>query len=100
MSAWAPELNQTFDLLGGSLPVAKQSKLETAGLKELQTAYAQLDRTLASLQSVADRMRSHGSQLDRQAGTREAQRLANAVSRFAEDLDILRSRWDANGKGR
>ena len=100
VSAWAPELNQTFDLLGGSLPVAKQSKLETAGLKELQTAYAQLDRTLASLQSVADRMRSHGSQLDRQAGTREAQRLANAVSRFAEDLDILRSRWDANGKGR
>ena len=99
LSAWAPDVNQTFDLMGGVLPIAKRGILETFGPKELQDAYARLDRSFASLQAVADRMHSHGKELGQTPAAREAQRLANAVSRFAEDLDTLYSRWDANGKG-
>lgn len=94
LSAWAPEPAQTFDLLAGELPVAQMEKLRLTGLRELQGALSQLEQMLGNLQAIATRMREHADQVFNDPSSADAQRLANAIMRFSEDVEGVRSRWN------
>ena len=98
LPAWAPEVAEEFDLLAEELPVAKKEKLWFAGIEELKGALGELGRMLGNLDSIASRMQEHADQVFKDPESKDAQRLANAILRFTEDLDALRSRWDGNGE--
>lgn len=92
--AYAPVANESFELLEGELPVAKAEKLWVSGLKDLKLSIEQLDAVFAGLQAVSERMHTHSEEVFSDPSSRDAQRLANAIMRFSEDLESLRSRWD------
>lgn len=95
LSAWAPKPHESFDLLIGKLPVAKAEKLWVSGLNDLKMALSQLDTVFGGIQEVRDRLREHSDEVFHDPTSRDAQRLANAVLRFVEDMDTLRSRWNS-----
>jgi len=97
INAWAPEPQQEFDLLEETLPVAKAEKLWVSGLQDLKRALGQLETTLSGISTVADRMKQHGDEVFSDPSSRDAQRLANAIMRFSDDLESLQSRWNGNG---
>lgn len=97
LSAWAPQPNESFELLEGSLPAAKAEKLWVSGLQDLKIAFTQLDEVFGGLKAVSDRMHEHGDEVFQDPSSRDAQRLANAILRFVEDLESLRTRWDGDG---
>ncbi len=94
LPAWAPKPNESFDLLGKALPVAEREKLWVSGLGELQDALGQLDAIFTDVEGVSKRLHEHAAQVLSDPSSQDAQRLANAILRFAEDLESLRSRWD------
>jgi len=95
LSAWAPAPFESFDLLAGDLPVAKAEKLWVSGLNDLKVALGQLDSVFKSVQEVRSRMQQHSEEVFHDPSSRDAQRLANAVMHFVEDLESLRSRWNS-----
>ena len=96
LAAWAPRPGESFDLLEDRLPIASEEKLWVAGIADLKQAYVQLDQVFAGVRAVANRMHSHGQEAFKDPSSHNAQKLANAVLRFTEDLEALRSRWDGN----
>jgi hypothetical protein len=42
-------------------------------------------------------MKEHGQEVFSDPTSRDAQRLANAIMRFAEDIEALHGRWNGNG---
>ena len=74
--------------------MAKAEKLWVSGLKDLKLSIEQLDAVFAGLQAVSERMHTHSEEVFSDPSSRDAQRLANAIMRFSEDLESLRSRWD------
>jgi hypothetical protein len=95
LSAWAPSPNESFDLLEEELPAAKEEKLWYAGLEDLKDALNRMDEVFSGIRVVSDRMKEHGNQVFKDPSSRDAQRLANAIVRFSEELESLRGRWDA-----
>lgn len=95
LPAWAPQLGESFDLLAKTLPIAKEAVLGIAAIEELEAAYSRLSEVLEGLRAIEQRMRLHGRQLSAEAKAKEIQRLANAVNRYAEDIEELRARWDS-----
>jgi metallo-beta-lactamase family protein len=97
VNAWAPEPQQQFDLLEDTFPVAQAEKLWVSGLQDLKRALQQLDSAFSGITAVSDRMKEHGQEVFSDPTSRDAQRLANAIMRFAEDIEALHGRWNGNG---
>ena len=95
LNAWAPDATESFDLLKDVLPTAEAQKLRYAGLENLKDAIRQLETVFSGISAVADRMQQHGQEVFDDPASRDAQRLANAMMRFVEDMESLRSRWDS-----
>ena len=98
LSAWAPAPQESFDLLEERLPIAKSEKLRASGINDLKIALEHLEVVLKGIQSIAQRMQSHGDEVFKDPTSRDGERLANAIMRFSEDMEMLRTRWDANSK--
>lgn len=96
LSAWAPSPNESFDLLEAQLPVAQEERLWYAGLEDLKEALGRMQEVFSGVKSVSERMKDHSQQVFSDPSSRDAQRLSNAIIRFTEELESLRSRWDAN----
>ncbi len=98
IAAWAPEPQQSFNLLAERLPAATEHPMEKPGAQELETAYNELSTAIAGLDAIVARLRRHGEELTASNGVRDTVKLANAVSRFAEDIESLKGKWDPHGK--
>jgi metallo-beta-lactamase family protein len=98
IAAWAPEPQESFDLLAERLPVASEHPIEKPGAQELETAYNELTAALAGLDAIVARLRRHGEELTASDGVRNTLRLANAISRFAEDVESVKGKWNSQGE--
>ena len=98
IAAWAPEPQESFDLLAERLPVASEHPIAKPGAQELETAYNELTAALAGLDAIVARLRRHGEELTASDGVRNTLRLAGAISRFAEDVESLQGKWNSQGE--
>ncbi|MGI6433561.1 MAG: MBL fold metallo-hydrolase [Sphaerochaetaceae bacterium] len=95
LNAWAPEYGESFDLLADVLPVAEKEKRWISGLAELKSAVKQLDASFLSLQEVSERMHQHAKEAFADPSVRDAQRLSDAMARFASEIEKLKNRWNS-----
>ncbi len=93
INAWAPTTNQSFDLLSEQFPSAEIESVWTSSQEELIQSIQELEKKMASLQTVLERMKEHSNVIVEQQDSKKSKRLVNAMEHFGAELEELRNRW-------
>ncbi|MDC7246687.1 MAG: MBL fold metallo-hydrolase [Sphaerochaetaceae bacterium] len=94
VNAWAPQINQSFDLLEEqSLPAAQSESVWIASQEQLKESITVLQQQMNALQTVIDRMKEHSDTVIEQQDSKKSRRLVNAITRLALEVEDLHSRW-------
>lgn len=93
-AAVAPKLYDTYDL-AKALPEQEAAVWIDRNQKILRTAFEGLSTEKDRIVKVIERFQFAASQVD-MSDQKKVARLANAVSRFASDLDFLSDKWNSD----
>jgi metallo-beta-lactamase family protein len=93
LSAWAPTINQSFDLLSETFPAAEKESVWVASQEQLIQSFKSLQDEMKLVQSILDRMEEHSKEAIKEEDSKKSKRLANAMEHLETELAELRNRW-------
>ncbi|NCB03194.1 MAG: MBL fold metallo-hydrolase, partial [Spirochaetia bacterium] len=93
LSAWAPKIGQSFDLLSDEFPKAEEESVWVATLEQLHHSTSELEEAIKATMSIVNRMKAHSEEAMKEEDSKASSRISGAMDRLMSEIDELNNRW-------